>query len=52
MSKEIITLDVRDADLVNVLKILYQNGYDYVTVHKPIDARPIYKIEAHIGETE
>lgn len=50
MSKEIITLNVHDTDLVNILKILYQNDYDYVIVHKPIDIMPIYKIEAHIGD--
>ena len=52
MSKEIITLAVRKEDLIIVLNIMYQNGYSYVIVHKPIDARPIYEIEAHIGETE
>ena len=52
MSKEIIALDVCDTELVNILNILYRNGYEYVIVHRPRDARPIYKIEAHIGETE
>ena len=52
MSKEIILFDVRDTELVNVLNILYRNGYEYVIVHRPRDARPIYKIEAHIGATE
>lgn len=52
MNKEIITLDVRDTELVTVLNILYRNGYEYVIVHRPRDARQIYKIEAHIGETE
>ena len=52
MSKEIITLDVRDTELVNILNILYQNDYEYVIVHRPRDARPIYKIEAHIGDSK
>ena len=52
MSKEIILFDVRDTELVSILNILYRNGYEYVIVHRPRDARPIYKIEAHIGETE
>lgn len=50
MSKEIITLNVHDTDLVKILNILYQNDYEYVIVHKPIDIMPIYKIEAHIGD--
>ncbi len=52
MNKKIITLDVRDTELVNILNILYRNNYEYVIVHKPRDARPIYKIEAHAGEAE
>ena len=55
MNKEKIALDVRDTELVNILNILnilYRNGYEYVIVHRPRDARPIYKIEAHMGVTE
>lgn len=52
MSKEVILFDVHDTELVNILNILYRNGYEYVIVHRPRDARPIYKIEAHIGVTE
>lgn len=50
MGKEIITLNVPGSDLVNILNILYQNDYDYVIAHKPIDIMPTYKIEAHIGD--
>ena len=52
MSKQIIKLDVREQDLVRMLEALFYNDYDYVIV-KPNDAtRPMYEIEAHIGETE
>lgn len=52
MSKPIVELDVRETDLVRTLEMLFYNDYQYVVVKPNRDARPIYHVEAHIGETE
>lgn len=52
MSKSIVELDVRETDLVRTLEMLFYNDYQYVVVKPNRDARPIYHVEAHIGETE
>ena len=52
MSKPIVELDVRETDLVRTLEMLFYNDYQYVVVKQNRDGRPIYHVEAHIGERE
>ena len=53
MSKEILKIKVQEIDMKDMIRILLgYNEYDYLIIKKPTDARKIYEVEAHIGETE
>ena len=53
MSKEILKIKVQEIDMKDMIRILLgYNEYDYLIIKKPTDARRIYEVEAHIGDTD